>query len=1076
MEEIDEEKKCVLRDINNVNGSQYIINNSIVEIKNDTSNSMATSLKVKEFERVDYLKLLNDYCSKKKIVYRKKVIDDINNILDEENQILLYGDPGIGKTTLINELSKDNDSIYISLRGKSLKRVLKYLIESIGISFDVKDDDDLLSVFESMLQVCCKRFFIDDCECDVKTFQEILNIEKFKNVFIYASRNKNIAGTYAVSNYEVKPFNEKEIIAFLSNEENSDIVNVIEFQELIKNSKGNPLYLYYYSIYQITPFPKDLLEYQIAIWNSVSSEEREIMSCITITDFPISMDVLKTSFEIITNSKKSPMQFLDSISQIEFLLKINENSYEIFHPSFKEFIVSELKKSGVLNYYKKVVGNVCFDCENYIEATLLLINIESKLIKPHLFYTAHILYAHGYLELSIKVFESALSIYNEDEESYEFAYINYHLSNIYKDLHNIEKSYQAIEQAIKYFSKCEDKEMYILSMTFKMNFMAEDGRKEEALSVLDILLHNMPEEPQYQAIIYINISKTYLGLNQYKLGAESAKKAIEIFSLLNDSRGIERSILNYSACLGQLNEEELALEYLEKLMDSKEVKKEPQLKAGILNNLTACYRKKGMFKEAKISCIQSIRICNRLKLEAKVVMNLLNLGNVYRDEREYDKCERVYLKGLEIAKKLNYKKEIGRAWELLANIYRIQKKFNEAIESATSAIEESSLVNDNFRVAEAYIERAYANKELGLLQEYVNDIDKAIINYLQEEFIDEAIYYLFRSFSIHYELNQLELAKKNIEILENILVNKVLSDYSKLQNNFEDLNGKIDKEKLLELNKILFEKYIESQSQINIVQNYIGFTSLCKQSIDNGGKDIFIEVTKKILDNLKHNKNLINVLAFGIEQSKDLLGFNELEQIVDKLQREIDGFYYRELYDGNGVITISWDCDIIIQINSHKTDLMQHKIAIALALIIKSNERFFYDKIKDSNINGIEFFVFDFLTYTNQIDNISEESFKEQMSAIFLISKDKDNPHIIILHKDYSEISDFNINDNNKAFVWILMILYTTIINHFDNDEMVVWKDDEQIAKESRMFVEEITGVNNNKTDKDKKWILDNII
>jgi hypothetical protein len=70
-----EEYKGSTRDINVVNnGNQYVINNPQIEIIGDASASKNVEIKVKEFEKVDYLRLLDENCNKKHIVYRKKLL------------------------------------------------------------------------------------------------------------------------------------------------------------------------------------------------------------------------------------------------------------------------------------------------------------------------------------------------------------------------------------------------------------------------------------------------------------------------------------------------------------------------------------------------------------------------------------------------------------------------------------------------------------------------------------------------------------------------------------------------------------------------------------------------------------------------------------------------------------------------------------------------------------------------------------------------------------------------------------------------------------------------------------------
>lgn len=148
---------------------------------------------------------------------------------------------------------------------------------------------------------------------------------------------------------------------------------------------------------------------------------------------------------------------------------------------------------------------------------------------------------------------------------------------------------------------------------------------------------------------------------------------------------------------------------------------------------------------------------------------------------------------------------------------------------------------------------------------------------------------------------------------------------------------------------------------------------------------------------------------------------------------------------------------------------MQHKIAIAVALIIKDNEHFLCNKISSFCNNSLDLYIFDFDTFNEQITELSEESFEEMVSAVFMSVKSEDESIVMVLHKKYLDISDFNINEENKAFVWILMNMYRLIINRFC--DVAIEDDNALVAKDARSFVEMITGFKSS-TFKNEKWII----
>ncbi|NMA48399.1 MAG: hypothetical protein GX947_01285 [Tissierellia bacterium] len=80
-----------------------------------------------------------------------------------------------------------------------------------------------------------------------------------------------------------------------------------------------------------------------------------------------------------------------------------------------------------------------------------------------------------------------------------FGYANYHLVSIYKDLGGNVRSFDCIEEAIISFKTIGNEEYHALALTFKAQYLAEEGIKEEALEVLNLLLSEKPKRELVQA-------------------------------------------------------------------------------------------------------------------------------------------------------------------------------------------------------------------------------------------------------------------------------------------------------------------------------------------------------------------------------------------------------------------------------------------------------------------------------------------------------------------------------------------------------------------------------------------------
>lgn len=119
---------------------------------------------------ISFLEILVKEFSTKKLIERPELMKDLDKILEFSNQVLIFGEPGIGKTTFLFQLLKSKPEVlYISVRDVSPISIVSYLINKIR----AKNNQDLLEVenlnyaidlLRAELQNAEQYFIIDDCE------------------------------------------------------------------------------------------------------------------------------------------------------------------------------------------------------------------------------------------------------------------------------------------------------------------------------------------------------------------------------------------------------------------------------------------------------------------------------------------------------------------------------------------------------------------------------------------------------------------------------------------------------------------------------------------------------------------------------------------------------------------------------------------------------------------------------------------------------------------------------------------------------------------------------------------------
>lgn len=1041
------------RDINNVIGTQYILNNPTFKSLSQNGN---TEFVLEHIESINYFNELKERLNNKGLISRTKIVDEIKQLLVDFDSLLIYGGPGIGKTTLVTLLNVNKQTVYISLRDRNINEVLEYLISCYGLKFE--KNEDVFSMVESLMSSSENLFIFDDCENNSDVVKRLVRLTKFNNKFLYLSRKVNVFNGIDICKYELRAMEKREVEEFVNTSLKQELDSSL-VDELYLKSKGNPLYLYYYVNFSLDPLPIGLESYQQALWENLNSEQQETLSCIAITNFPICREVLMESVYRLTEIKNSFMQFQKKIMGIQYLLNAQNGLYDIFHPLFKEYIIQYISDCGMIKDYETIVGESAIEKKDIVEGTLLLLNKDNEIIDKYLLPVGFKLYNHNKISKAIRVMETALVRYEKNEDYLEYyAHANYHISIMYNAVNYKDKGYECINKAIDIYKTFQDKEGYLVCIVIKTVFLADEGRKEEAEELISEIDAYSFDDDELKAYLYINMSKIQITFNQYESAAINAQKAYNHFIACGNKEGAVKSLLNYSGALANINQEELATEYLEMILEDKEITKNKIIKAALMNNLTSCYRKKGEFDKAISTCKESIDIMNDLKLYSKLAMNYLNMGNIYRDLKEWDKCEDAYIKGIKIAKEHIFRRELGRGYELMASVRYMQNMYKECIEYAEKAIEASNSVNDDFRVAEAYIEMSRGYFKLDQIIPYINCIEQAIQHYVSENFFDEALEYLILVIE-YYDSNYNELkVKECLEKITFIINKKNEIDYSLVGCNL------IETFKINECRMIIVDIYyailigvLEGDKYLNTLQLFKGFIAACKKNNNPKSKNLFIYIINRLVEKSKENDLWINILAFMIEDSHELMEVKDIESVIRNLKKQLDDIYIRKCGETTYVFTLYWKSGIYIQYCGETTDLINIKVSLSLYLITKVNEKYIISDIEGIKNKYIDFNVMDFKAVNESIgenEYLKAENFNE-MSVIISSGVTSDIATYIILGEEYEgeEIEKDSIK-NNK-FIYIIMNIYVQLKKRIQDKNLEEMTKEE--AVKARGFVEYLT-------------------
>lgn len=984
--------------------------------------------KLKELHSIAYFDILSNEFEHKKLISRNSETEKIETLLKEKKQILLYGDPGIGKTTSIYQISKKVVTpVYISVKGKSSVSIISYLVNKIKLAnneelIELKNVDEAFEWLQVCLQKSKQFFIIDDCEQDKETVSRLITASKFDTTFLFVSRNKSLFESSGITSYKCPTFTDEEVIEFLSL--NDICLTKLELNNILEASNGNPLYLFYFSQFKISPLPESLVEYQNSIWNGLSPTQQEILALISIPYFNINISELAETLK--SNS------IIELSGEIDNMLSLinNRNGYlELFHPSFDEFVFNKLESKGVVSHYKEKLGNYYLSKEEIIQATYLLIDIMPEKVEKYLYDIFPILISWGELNFALKVLKIKLKFVSNTLDK---GYLNYHLCHVHLLLGNREESNICIDKSLEYLKTLKNRKFYTSALMFKAMSLIEYGKIDEAKEIADTVFNKIEKKSkEFKAPLLINLSKIYVDLSEFKKGAKVCKEAFEIFEELGNKTGMLSSLVNLVTCLGQIDEyrdeaERYGLQLLDLIKESGEFSTE----VVVLNALASIYREKQNYLKAKEFSNRAIQLCQKYEMKDKVILNLINYANIIRDEDNIGDAQKIYEEALIKCKEYNLRKDEGRIYWILSGIEQDSGNYQASIEYAEKSVLICKDLNFYYGAATALKEKSDTYILMGEHLKAAESLVESALFYSKiEQFSESYQYNITKAISIYNEIGlTLEANKLINELIQNTATRidvdetftLILDNASSesIENNFENL----------------YERYFTTEdNKENAIRSFLSFISYCESLERKEGKRIFKKIINLIIENVGVAQFSYSILGIAIEQSRNLLEVTDLEEIFEKLTIKLSLLSIREINDEIIFIT-SIAGKINLEIHVFSDEIITQKLALALILIIIESPQLIIDESSFKE-NYCKIFIH---LYSDEIKKIlgeylpkSQYVFNEHIQSLHMDKSGYDVQEMIIINTDYELKSNLNSFSDNKVFMYFITRTILGVKNHF---------------------------------------------
>lgn len=1017
----------VLGDFNN-NGGNLQIETLILE----NSEGVESALLKNEQEKLlasystSYIDFLKKQFESKTLIQREQV-NEIWQKLTEVSQLLLTGKPGSGKTCALFQLTSFvPDAIYISIRKRSALGVVNHLINKIRIRrqetlLAATNTEEALEMLQSLLQETEMVFFIDDCETEPGIVSSLINLHKASNRFVFASRDTILFEGTSIEAVPVTAFSEEEMKDFLTR--NGVELGLLSFSELYVASGGNALYLFYFSKYQIRPLPADVITYHKAIWADLSPQEQESLIYIALSYRHISLSDLS---QVMNDTRLTDTT--QRLGRLASLIHNEEGKLQIFHPAFTEFILDYLLHGGILTEYSEKLGSYFLGKEMLVDAAWLLVDSKPEEVNAFGIEAMAAVIISGDLHFSVKLITTLLQY---KKTRLEEGYLEYHLACVYRYLHLETLSDQHLQKAIILFEKVKNKRWLLSAEMIKAMNLVEKGKNSDGLALADSIFKRSEKlGDRFKGRNLVNLTKIYVDLSEYKKGAIAGKEAFDLFEKLNDKEGMISSLANLASCLAMLDDySDLAETYAQKLLEITESNVEFTIKLIALNILTSINRRKNRYAEAKKYGWEAVTLCQKYNLPDKLLLNLINYGNIVRDEDDLPEAIKIYEDALAHAKELGLKKEEGRINRILSAIYYTLNELDKSIDFAERSIENYKQIDNLNGVAHALEEKARVllkqDDKFGAAAAYE---ESAKIFLITENDSHDAKNSFTKAIQFYFELGETEKAN-------NLLSFSITDMPDSIEiNSFEEDGENNAGTTIHESFRNLASTYGDAIVNQNMIRKFLVYLDYCHKN-SGTSKIPFYEVLATLAGCVAKHRFALTTLGILIEQSRNLLDADGLTKLFRLIEKDLAGFYYRETHEV-AFLLASVSSDLKIEMDISKDDLLGRKLALTATLFF-----FAAPELVSSEQELVESFYKLWIVNLQEMNDedidlgIPASEFSEHIQTIMLSVKQDNMGDSVCINTEYEIKADLIQHPNNKCLMYFIGMLAMRMTNHLYKDK-----------------------------------------
>ena len=647
---------------------------------------------------------------------RQNVEVELEMHLDDNPAVLVTGPLGSGKTVFLSTLAKAQRWAFAECGEKPPQEILADVANAVRALLDLPAKAFLLpEEAQSALHAAWERsrsvtLVLDDVR-NQETLDQIQPAAPVSNSHRLIISSREDIST-ASNRYEIPPLDFEETREFARRNRDKPLI-AGELVEIHTASKGNPLYLRYYLSGEPGEYANDLAEYETRVWRSLTPNAQEVLYYLAWSNRWLSLEDLT---QLVTGTGGPAEELAGTLDSASSLLALSERGYSIFHPHAKKTIQSLTRRSQPrLQFYIKRLSKWFLESRDYISAFSSLSSSGLSVPPDLLEMAGRQASVKGDFRTAVKILEMQIELAKSLSDKNRERDLTLYLAQMVSLSGRMDNALELIDSAAN-MEADTDPPFEISEIRAIMCAVGRGDRQafERLLSRKEEYLRD--ENLWDAARLSLDLNVYYTRQNDLRQAADEAKFAMGVYGEYKNDYGFRIARANYLSAISTFPEHAIEADKLIREMEA-EIEQDPRERVILCSVFARRARKKGDVASAKAYSLEAIDIGREIGDNSIVCNNLMNLGNSYREEENWESAIEQYEAADKLARESKLVLAEAAAQDFLATIFNRKGDGERAVHHANYAISVARGVSHGIESS--------STQELAIAYEQMNKIDDA---------------------------------------------------------------------------------------------------------------------------------------------------------------------------------------------------------------------------------------------------------------------------------------------------------------------------------------------------------------